>query len=34
MGVSKDASVKDIRRAFKELAIKLHPDKNKVRYKL
>ncbi|KAK9752946.1 Thioredoxin [Popillia japonica] len=29
MGVSKDASVKDIRRAFKELAIKLHPDKNK-----
>lgn len=30
LGISKDANVKDIRRAFKNLAVKLHPDKNKV----
>ncbi|XP_022905915.2 dnaJ homolog subfamily C member 10-like [Onthophagus taurus] len=28
LGVSRDASDKDIRKAFKSLALKLHPDKN------
>jgi len=28
LGVAKDASTKDIRKAFKKLALKLHPDKN------
>ena len=31
LGISKDASLKDIRKAFKKLALKLHPDKNVVR---
>lgn len=30
LGISRDASNKDIRKAFKKLALKLHPDKNKV----
>lgn len=28
LGISRDASQKDIRKAFKKLALKLHPDKN------
>ncbi|XP_076822365.1 dnaJ homolog subfamily C member 10-like isoform X1 [Clavelina lepadiformis] len=28
LGISKDASLKEIRKAFKKLALKLHPDKN------
>ena len=32
LGVAKDASTKDIRKAFKKLALKLHPDKNTVSY--
>lgn len=31
LGVPRDANVKDIRRAFKNLAVKMHPDKNQVR---
>ena len=30
LGIDRDADNKDIRRAFKKLALKLHPDKNKV----
>jgi len=30
LGISRDASQKDIRKAFKKLALKLHPDKNPV----
>ena len=30
LGISKDASLKEIRKAFKKLALKLHPDKNVV----
>ena len=30
LGIARDADNKDIRRAFKKLALKLHPDKNKV----
>lgn len=30
LGISRDASHKDIRKAFKKLALKLHPDKNPV----
>ena len=31
LGIERDASTKDIRRAFKKLALKMHPDKNQVR---
>ena len=30
LGIARDADNKEIRRAFKKLALKLHPDKNKV----
>lgn len=30
LGISRDASNKEIRKAFKRLALRLHPDKNKV----
>ena len=30
LGIDRDADNKEIRRAFKKLALKLHPDKNKV----
>jgi len=33
LGISRDASQKDIRKAFKKLALKLHPDKNPVSIK-
>lgn len=33
LGVKKTASTQEIRRAFKQLAVSLHPDKNQVRYK-
>ena len=33
LGISRDASSKDIRKAFKKIALKLHPDKNKVCYR-
>lgn len=32
LGVSRSASTKEIRKAFKKLALIKHPDKNKVRY--
>lgn len=30
LGIARDADNKEIRRAFKKLALTLHPDKNKV----
>ena len=30
LGIERDASHKDIRRAFKKLALSMHPDKNQV----
>lgn len=30
LGIARDADNKAIRRAFKKLALRLHPDKNKV----
>lgn len=30
LGIPRDADSKDIRKAFKKLAVKFHPDKNKV----
>lgn len=30
LGISKEASNREIRQAFKKLALKLHPDKNQV----
>lgn len=30
LGIPRDATVKDIRKAFKNLALTMHPDKNKV----
>ena len=32
LGVEKDADDRTIRKAFKKLAIKMHPDKNKVNF--
>lgn len=32
LGISNSASTKEIRKAFKKLAITKHPDKNKVRF--
>ena len=32
LGIERDASHKDIRRAFKKLALSMHPDKNQVIY--
>ena len=29
-GIAKDATVKEIRKAFKKMALKMHPDKNTV----
>lgn len=32
LGVSREATTKEIRRAFKQLALTMHPDKNPVSY--
>ena len=32
LGLTRQASTREIRQAFKKLALKLHPDKNRVSY--